>query len=201
MFTGGRFYIPSTFSSGWWKCLLWFEFSHGTPSAAARWLFRHTLESTRQFLEERYLLSDAPYSIRYGCACSLRINPKLHTLLHAEPNLCLRHLKAEKVLPSPGKCFSPPPEMPEPEKVILRPTGWNSGFMGSGLLWSPVPGPFLCLQRGLAIAGVFSSCRSAPSFLFDVRTFQPWVLFIGHDAVRIYKRELQEKSWNGQAVL
>lgn len=108
MFTGDRFYIPSTFSSGCWKCLPWFEFSHGTPSAPARWLFSHTLESTRQFLEERYLLSDASYSIRYGCACSLHINLKGHALLHAEPNLCLRHLKAEKALPSPGKCFSPP---------------------------------------------------------------------------------------------
>lgn len=89
MFTGGRFYIPSTFSSGCWKRVPWFEFSHGTPSAAGWWLFSHTLESTRQFLEERYLLSDAPYNIRYGCACSLHINLKVHTLLHAEPNLCL----------------------------------------------------------------------------------------------------------------
>lgn len=105
--------------------------------------------------------------------------------------------KLRKLFHHQENAFPHPPEMPEPEKVILRPTDWNSGFLGSGSLWSPVPGPFLCLQRGLAIAGVFSSCRSAPSFLFDVCTFQPWVLFIGHDAVRIYKRELPEKSWNG----
>lgn len=72
------------------------------------------------------------------------------------------------------------------------------GSLSNGLLWTPVPGPVLGLQRESGRCWCSGSRRSAPSFLCDVSRLQPRGLLIGHDAVRIDNRELRGNSWNGE---
>lgn len=149
----------------------------------------YTLESVRQFLGGKRPLSEALYSIWHGCACRLHV--KAPTELPAEPNVCLTGTSESWESSSiTREMLSPTHQGPWARAGHSEADSrWNSGFLGSGLLRSPVPGPFLCLQRGLAFADTSSSCRSAPLFFCDVCVFQPRGLFTGHNSVRIFTRE------------
>ena len=136
-------------------------------------------------------------AVPVACVSSLKVLNS--TVCRTQPLLNSNVWKLRKYLHHQLSAFPHPPRTPEPQQAILRPTlavTWVPWAMDCCEHQFPVLS--LVFRGSLAVAGVSGSCRSAPSFLCDVSRLQPRGLLIGHDAVRIYNRELQENSWNGE---